>query len=76
MAINDQDYTSGIKTGAELKVDAGTEFPFGTLIIEQLKRIATAQEQMVAIAMEAREERLKLSAQMKERLKAGFAQEK
>lgn len=41
-----------------------------------LERIAVAQEQMVVIAMEAREERMKLSAQMKERLKAGFAQEK
>jgi hypothetical protein len=41
-----------------------------------LERIANAQEQMVGIAMEAREERLKLSAQMKERLKAGFAEAK
>ena len=45
-------------------------------MVAALERIATAQEQMVAIAMESREERLKLSAVMKERLKAGFAQEK
>lgn len=45
-------------------------------LLKVLDRIATAQEQMVAIAMESREERLKLSAAMKERLKAGFAQEK
>lgn len=45
-------------------------------ISKNLARIATAQEQMVMVAMEAREERLKLAAQMKERLKAGFAQEK
>ena len=45
-------------------------------IATALERIATAQEQMVAVAMEAREERMKLSAQMKERLKAGFSQEK
>lgn len=45
-------------------------------IVAALERIALAQEQMVAVAMEAREERMKLSAQMKERLKAGFAQEK
>lgn len=45
-------------------------------IAKNLERIAVAQEQMVMIASEAREERLKLAAQMKERLKAGFAQEK
>lgn len=45
-------------------------------ISKSLARIATAQERIVMVAMEAREERLKLAAQMKERLKAGFAQEK
>ena len=34
-----------------------------------LERIARAQEGMVAIAAEARQERLKLSAQLKEKLK-------
>lgn len=58
-----------IKTGTGLKVDFGNEFPFGTLIIEQLERIARAQEGMLAIAAEARQERLKLSAKMQEALK-------
>lgn len=37
-----------------------------------LERIARAQEGMLAIAAEARQERLKLSAQLKERLKQPF----
>lgn len=45
-------------------------------IATQLHRIADAQEQMVMVAMEAREERLKLAAKMTERLQAGFQSEK
>lgn len=41
-------------------------------IIKQLTRSADAHEGMLAIAAEARVERLKLAEQMKERFKAGF----
>lgn len=41
-------------------------------LIAVLERIARAQEGMLAIAAEARQERLKLSAQLKEKLKQPF----
>lgn len=45
-------------------------------LVAALERIADSHERMVMIAMEAREERLKLADAMKERMKAGFAAEK
>lgn len=59
-----------IKTGSELRRDM--DLSIGSLIVDQLRRIADAQEGMLAIAAEARVERLKLADQMKERFKAGF----
>lgn len=41
-------------------------------IIKQLTRWANAQEALLAIAMEARAERVKLSAKMQEALKRPF----
>lgn len=41
----------------------------GLEIIKQLKRWADAQEALLAIAMEARAERIKLSTRMQEALK-------
>ena len=41
-----------------------------------LERIATAQESLLAIAADARIERMKMADEMTKRLKAGFAQEK
>lgn len=45
---------------------------FETQLLNALKRVADAQEKLLAIATEAREERLKLADQMKERFRAGF----
>lgn len=47
-------------------------FPQADSILIQLKRIADAQEGMLAIAAEARIERLKLSDERKRRFQAGF----
>lgn len=41
-------------------------------LIAQMKRIADAQEGMLAIAAEARVERLEMSKQLKAQMKAGF----
>lgn len=41
-------------------------------IIEILERIARAQEGMLAIAAEARQERMKLSAKLQEKLQQPF----
>ncbi len=41
-------------------------------LVDIFERIARAQEGMLAIAAEARAERLKLSAQLKEKLKQPF----
>lgn len=43
---------------------------------DALDRIARAQEGLVAIAAEAREERLKLADKMKQHFQTGFIQEK
>lgn len=45
-------------------------------IVAALERIALSQEQLLLIAAEAREERMKLSAAMQKNFKAGFSQEK
>lgn len=45
-------------------------------LIAVMERIALAQEQLLAVALEAREERMKLSKVMSDRLKAGFTAEK
>lgn len=47
-----------------------------TRIANALERIANVQEQMLIIAAEAREERMKLAANMNKAMKAGFQQEK
>lgn len=55
-------------------MEAETRIP--SQIEIQLKRIADAQEGLLAIAAEARHERMKLAEQMKAKFKAGFAQER
>jgi len=41
-------------------------------VVDVLERIARAQEGMLAIAAEARQERMKLSAKLQEKLKQPF----
>lgn len=45
-------------------------------VIAALERIANAQEGMMAIAAEARQERQEIAARMKQQFKTGFAQER
>lgn len=45
-------------------------------LVSALERIAAVQERLLAIALEAREERMKLSEKMQTAMKAGFQQEK
>lgn len=48
------------------------ENDFQALLIHELQRIANSHEQMVAIAMEARNARMDLSAKLQEKLKQPF----
>jgi len=49
---------------------------FQAHLIVLLERIARSQEGMLAIAAEAREERLKLAEKMKQHFKTGFTPER